>query len=37
MPNMGEKKMVDQRYNYLDGPIHAMAEFFKTRIENIEK
>ena len=29
--------MVEQGYNYLDGPIHTMAEFFKTRIENLEK
>ena len=29
--------MVEQGYNYLDGPIHAMAEFFETRIENLEK
>ena len=32
---MGE--MVEQGYNYLDGPIHSMAEFFETRIENLEK
>ena len=29
--------MVEQGYNYFDGPIHSMAEFFKTRIENLEK
>ena len=29
--------MIEQGYNYLDGPIHAMAEFFKTRIENLER
>ena len=29
--------MVKQGYNYLDGPIHSMAEFFETRIENLEK
>ena len=27
MPNTWEK-MVEQIYNYLDGPIHSMAEFF---------
>ena len=37
MPNMWKKKMIEQGYNYLDGPIHAMAEFFETRIENLEK
>ena len=37
MPNMWNKKMVEQGYNYLDGPIHAMAEFFETRNENEEK
>ena len=29
--------MVEHGYNYLDGLIHAMAEFFETRIENLEK
>ena len=29
--------MVEQGYNYLDGSIHSMAEFFETRIENLEK
>ena len=29
--------MVEQGYNYLDGLIHSMAEFFKTRIDNLEK
>ena len=29
--------MVKQGYNYLDSPIHFMAEFFETRIENLEK
>ena len=29
--------MVEQGYNYLDGPTHSMAEFFETRIENLEK
>ena len=37
MPTMWDKKMVEQGYNYLVGPIHSMAEFFKTRIKNIEK
>ena len=37
MPNTWEKKMVEQEYNYLYGPIHSMADFFETRIENIEK
>ena len=32
-----KKKIVEHGYNYLDGPIHAMAELFKTRIENLEK
>ena len=34
--NMWEKKIVEQGYNYLDGPIHSMAAFFETRIENLE-
>ena len=29
--------MVEQGYNCLDGSIHSMAEFFKTRIKNLEK
>ena len=29
--------MIEQGYNYLYGVIHAMAEFFETRIENLEK
>ena len=29
--------MVEQGYNYLDDPIHSVAEFFETRIENLEK
>ena len=33
MPNTWKKKMVEQRYKYLDGPIHSMAEFFETRIK----
>ena len=37
MPNLWEKKMIEEGYNYLDGPIHAMAELFETRIENLEK
>ena len=28
MPNIWEKKMVEQVYNYLVGPIYSMAEFF---------
>ena len=28
--------MVDRGYNYLDGSIQSMAEFFETRIENLE-
>ena len=30
------EKMIEQGYNYLDGPIYSMVEFFKTRIENLE-
>ena len=37
MPNMWENKMAEQGYNYLDSPIHSMAEFFETGIENLEK
>ena len=29
--------MVEQGYNYLDGPIHSIAEFFKTSIDNLKK
>ena len=29
--------MVEQGDNYLDSPVHAMAEFFEIRIENLEK
>ena len=29
--------MVEQGHNYLDGPIHSMAQFFETRIEKLEK
>ena len=37
MPNTWEKKIVEQGYNYLDGPVHSMAEFFETRIEILQK
>ena len=37
MPNMWKKKMVEQGYNYIDGYIHSMAEYFKTRVENLAK
>ena len=37
IPNMWKKKMVEQGYNYLNGPIHSITEFFETRIENLEK
>ena len=29
--------MAEQGYNYLDGPIHSMAEFFETKNENLVK
>ena len=29
--------MIEQGYDYLDSPIYSMAEFFETRIENVEK
>ena len=29
--------MVEQGHNYLDCPIHAMAELFETKIENLDK
>ena len=29
--------MIEQGHNYLDGSIHSMVEFFKTRIENLDK
>ena len=29
--------MVEQGYNYLDGSIQHMTEFFETRIENLER
>ena len=31
MPNLWEKKIVEEGYNYLDGPIHSMVEFFKNK------
>ena len=34
MPNTWKKKMV---YNFLNGAIHSMAEFFETRNENVGK
>ena len=37
MPNTWKRNMVEQGYNYLDDPIHSMAELFETRIENVEK
>ena len=37
MSNTWKKKMIEQGYSYLDVPIHSMAEFFETRIENLEK
>ena len=37
MPNMWEKNIVGWGYNYLDGRIHSMAEFFEIRIANSEK
>ena len=32
MPYTWKKKLIEQGHNYLDGPIHSMAEFFKARI-----
>ena len=29
--------MIEQGYLYLNDPVHGMAEFFETRIENLEK
>ena len=29
--------MGEQGYNYLDGSIHSMVDFFEPRIENLEK
>ena len=37
MPITWKKNMIEQGYNYLDGLIHCMAEFFETRIGNLEK
>ena len=37
MPNMWEKKMVEQGQNYLDGLIHSMAKIFEIMFENLEK
>ena len=37
IPNTQEKKKVEQGYNYLDGLILSIAEFFQTRIENLGK
>ena len=37
LPHVWKKKMIEHGYNYLDGPIHSMAEFFETRIKNLEK
>ena len=37
MPNTWEKNMLEQGYNYFDGPIHSAAEFFETMMENLEK
>ena len=28
--------MVKQGYNYLDGSIQSMAEFFETKIKNLQ-
>ena len=37
MPNTWKKKMVEHGYNYIDGAIQSMAEFFVTRIENLDR
>ena len=39
MPNTWKKEngRTRSQYNYLDASIHSMAEFFKTRIENLKK
>ena len=37
MPNLWKKEMAEQGYNYLDGSIQHMGEFFETRIENLER
>ena len=31
------KKMMEQRFKYLDGPIQSVSDFFETMIENLEK
>ena len=37
MPNTWKKKIVEQVYNYLNGSIQSMAEFFEARVEKLEK
>ena len=37
MPNLWKKKMVEKGYNYLNGSIQSMAEFFETMLENLER
>ena len=37
MQSTRKKKMIEEGYSYLDGPIHSIAKFFKTRIKNLEK
>ena len=37
MPNTWKNKIVEQGYNFLDGPIHSIVIFFGTRIEKFEK
>ena len=37
MPNMWENEMIQQGYNYLDGPIYSVTEIFETRIGTLEK
>ena len=37
MPNMWKEKKVEQGYDYLDGHINVIAEFFETNIESLEK
>ena len=32
IPNTLKRKILEQGYNYLDGPIHSMEEFFESRI-----
>ena len=36
MPNTWRKKMVEQRYNFLDSPINSVSDFFEARIENLK-